>query len=64
MRDLVVHQRNYYLAQPCFILALEKAFGHPQSYWSEVGLAKYYYIWNDGHSMGRYAEVTKDAEGS
>lgn len=56
--------RNYYLADPCFILILEKAFKKPQRCYSLEELEQYHMIWKDGISMGRYCELTKDAEGS
>lgn len=56
--------RNYYLANPCFIRVLEKTFGHSQGIYSLEELERYYQIWLDGVSMGRYCEATKDAEGS
>ena len=55
--------RDYYLAQPCFMHALEKAFGPTYAY-SPDDLEEYYQLWEDGYRMGRYCEATKDAEGS
>ena len=64
MRCELQRTRNYYLAQPCFILALEKWIGKPQRSCSLEELEGYYQFWRDGYRLGRYEEATKDAEGT
>jgi len=55
---------NYYLAQPCFILTIEKQWGKSASLFPFLELERLYEVWLDGLSMGKYAQATKDAEGT
>lgn len=56
--------RNGFLASPCFIWVIEKQFGKKERQFSLEELARLKAIWDDGYSLGRYDEATKDDEGT
>lgn len=62
--NLEYWMRNHYLADPCFILIVEKQFGKKCKDFTIEELARLYPIWEDGIQMGRYCELTKGAEGT
>jgi len=60
---------NWYLADPCFINAIERCFAGTRTKisYSLITLGELealYAFWKDGFALGEYSEATKDAEGS